>query len=98
MSTTDPQPAQISKVVFTIVSRGRKNNSLRSVSLFYIIPARCDSVHSSLTPRLVRHEVEKELGLSKNTLDVPKLRDVVKRAIQDAMVCVFLRRSATTMC
>jgi hypothetical protein len=68
MSTTDPQPGQITQLVFSIVSKGRKNNSL-----------------SSLTPRLVRYEVEKELGLPKNTLDVAKYRDIVKRAIQDAM-------------
>ncbi|KAH9034582.1 hypothetical protein EDB85DRAFT_994532 [Lactarius pseudohatsudake] len=68
MSTTDPEPGQISQVVFSIVSKGRENKSL-----------------SSLTPRLVRNEVEKELGLPKNTLDVPKYKDIVKRAINDAM-------------
>lgn len=68
MSTTDPQPGQISQVVFSIVSKGRENKSL-----------------SSLTPRLVRSEVENELGLPKNTLDVPKYREIVKRAINDAM-------------
>ncbi|KAH9024965.1 hypothetical protein EDB84DRAFT_1505661 [Lactarius hengduanensis] len=59
MSTTDPEPGQISQVVFSIVSKGRENKSL-----------------SSLTPRLVRNEVEKELGLPKNTLDVPKYKDI----------------------
>ncbi|KAH8991716.1 hypothetical protein EDB92DRAFT_648840 [Lactarius akahatsu] len=68
MSTTDPEPGQISQVVLSIVSKGRENKSL-----------------SSLTPRLVRNDVEKELGLPKNTLDVPKYKDIVKRAINDAM-------------
>ncbi|KAI9458425.1 hypothetical protein BJY52DRAFT_1186904 [Lactarius psammicola] len=68
MSTTDLQLGQISQVVFSIVAKGKKNNSL-----------------NSLTPRLVRNEVEKELGLSKNTLDVPKYKEIVKRAINDAM-------------
>ncbi|KAI9440823.1 hypothetical protein H4582DRAFT_1498347 [Lactarius indigo] len=68
MSAIDPEPGQISQVVFSIVSKGRENKSL-----------------SSLTPRLVRNEVEKELGLPKNTLDVPKYKDIVKRAINDAM-------------
>ena len=60
-------------------------------------PPRCDTAHSSLTPRLVRHEVEKELGLPKNKLDAPKYKEIVKRAIDDAMVCVFYPRSALTM-
>ena len=88
MSTTDPQPGQISQVVFSIVSKGRENKSLRSVSVFYLTPPRrCDTAHSSLTPRLVRSEVENVLGLPKNTLDVPKYREIVKHAINDAMVC-----------
>ena len=37
MSTTDPQPEHISKVVYEIVSKGRENKSLRSVSVFYLI-------------------------------------------------------------
>ncbi|KAN0132810.1 hypothetical protein V8E53_009481 [Lactarius tabidus] len=68
MSTTDPQPGQISQVVFSIVSKGRENKSL-----------------SSLTPRLVRSEVETVLGLPKNTLDAPKYKEIVKHAINDAM-------------
>ncbi len=38
MSTTHPQPGQVSQIVFSIVSKGRKNKSLRCVSVFYVIP------------------------------------------------------------
>ncbi len=46
--------------------------------------------YSSLTPRLVRYQVEKELGLPKDALEVPKYKEILKCAINDAMVCAFL--------
>ena len=62
-------------------------------------PRRCDdAAHSSLTPRLVRSEVENALGLPKNTLDVPKYREIVKRAIKDAMASVPTMRSREHCC
>ncbi|KAI0296559.1 hypothetical protein B0F90DRAFT_1811298 [Multifurca ochricompacta] len=42
---------------------------------------------SSLTPRLVRSEVEDKLGLSSGILDEPRYKTLVKRSIHDAMVC-----------
>ena len=46
--------------------------------------------YSSLTPRLVRYQVEKELGHPKDALEVPKYKGIIKCAINDAMVCAFL--------
>lgn len=46
-----------------------------------------DGMPSSLTPRLVRSEVENKLGLPSGTLDSPVYRALVKRTIHDAMVC-----------
>lgn len=45
---------------------------------------------SSLTPRLVRSEVESELGVPSGTLDLPAYKALVKRTIHDAMVCTSL--------
>ena len=42
---------------------------------------------SSLTPRLVRSEVENKLGVPNGTLDLPTYKELVKRTIHDAMVC-----------
>jgi hypothetical protein len=46
-----------------------------------------DGMPSSLTPRLVRSEVENKLELPSGTLDLPAYRALVKRTIHDAMVC-----------
>jgi len=45
---------------------------------------------SSLTPRLVRSEVETKLGVPSGSLDVPTYKALVKRTIHDAMVCASL--------
>lgn len=47
----------------------------------------CDGMPSSLTPRLVRSEVENKLELPSGTLDSPGYKALVKRTIHDAMVC-----------
>jgi hypothetical protein len=58
---------------------------------------------SSLTPRLVRSEVESRLGVPSGTLDLPAYKALVKRTIHDAMVCTSLllsqdcRRAQYTM-
>ncbi len=49
----------------------------------------CHGMPSSLTPRLVRSEVETKLELSSGTLDSPAYKALVKRTIHDAMVCTF---------
>jgi hypothetical protein len=41
---------------------------------------------SSLTPRLVRSEIEKKLKVPSGTLDAPTYKALVKRTIEDAMV------------
>lgn len=46
-----------------------------------------DVIPSSLTPRLVRSEVESKLELPSGTLDSPAYKTLVKRTIHDAMVC-----------
>jgi len=48
-----------------------------------------DGMPSSLTPRLVRSEVENKLELSSGTLDLPAYKALVKRTIHDAMVCTY---------
>ena len=45
---------------------------------------------SSLTPRLVRSEVETKLGVPSGTLDTPTYKTLVKRTIHNAMVCASL--------
>jgi hypothetical protein len=47
----------------------------------------CDGMPSSLTPRLVRSEVESKLDLPSGTLDSPGYKALVKRTIRDAIVC-----------
>ncbi len=51
---------------------------------------------SSLTPRLVRQEAEDELKVTRNTLDAQKYKDVVKRAIKNAMVREYVSTNART--
>ncbi|KAH9983657.1 hypothetical protein BJV77DRAFT_1072714 [Russula vinacea] len=63
-----PDAAQISSLVSSIVSKARKGGSL-----------------SSLTPRLVRSEVENRLEIPSGTLDSPVYRALVKQTIHDAM-------------
>jgi hypothetical protein len=53
----------------------------------------CDDIPSSLTPRLVRSEVESKLELPSGTLDSPGYKALVKRAIHDAVVCTTFRLS-----
>ncbi|KAI9432150.1 hypothetical protein BJY52DRAFT_1199332 [Lactarius psammicola] len=68
MSATDIELKQIFRVVFSIISNGRENNSL-----------------NCLTPRLVRCQVVKELGLPKDALEVPEYKEILKCTINDAM-------------
>ncbi|KAI9444357.1 hypothetical protein BJY52DRAFT_1194449 [Lactarius psammicola] len=68
MSPTDPELKQIFRVVFSIVSNGRENNTLNCI-----------------TPRLVRYQAAKELGLPKDALEVPEYKEILKCAINDAM-------------
>lgn len=63
-----PNEAQISSLVSSIVLKAKESDSL-----------------SSLTPRLVRSEVENKLELPSGTLDSPAYRAIVKRTIHDAM-------------
>ncbi|KAI0246896.1 hypothetical protein BJV78DRAFT_1285976 [Lactifluus subvellereus] len=63
-----PDEVQISRIVFSIVSKARENDSL-----------------GSLTPRLIRSEVENELGVPSGTLDASTYKGLVKRTIHDAM-------------
>jgi hypothetical protein len=86
-----PDEAQISSLVSSIVLKAKEGDSLRCVlhkSRFGIVrdhePRR---MPSSLTPRLVRSEVENKLELPSGTLDSSAYRALVKRTIHDAMVC-----------
>jgi hypothetical protein len=63
-----PDAAQISSLVSSIVSKAREGDSL-----------------SSLTPRLVRSEVENRLEIPSGTLDLPAYRALVRQTIHDAM-------------
>ena len=89
MSPTDPELKQIFRVVFSIVSNGRENNTLKCVSALHD-PCRCKMAYSCITPRLVRYQAAKELGLPKDALEVPEYKEILKCAINDAMVCAFL--------
>lgn len=42
---------------------------------------------SELTPRQIRSDVEKRLDFETGTLDTKELKDVVKEATNEAMVC-----------
>jgi predicted secreted protein len=50
----------------------------------------CNGMLSSLTPRLVRSEVENKLGVPSGTLDAAPYKALVKRTIHDATVCASL--------
>ncbi|KAI0281149.1 hypothetical protein BGY98DRAFT_1095093 [Russula aff. rugulosa BPL654] len=63
-----PDEAQISSLVSSVVLKAKESNSL-----------------SSLTPRLVRSEVENKLELPSGTLDSPGYKALVKRTIHDAI-------------
>ncbi|KAI9456107.1 hypothetical protein F5148DRAFT_1324351 [Russula earlei] len=50
-----------------------------------VLKARESDSLTSLTPRLVRSEVEKKMGIPSGTLDSPTYKALVKRAISDAI-------------
>jgi hypothetical protein len=42
---------------------------------------------STLTPKVLRRDLEKELNLDEGDLDAPEFRNAVKAAIETTMVC-----------
>jgi hypothetical protein len=83
-----PDAEQISRLVASVVLKARENDSLRCVTKPATIgDPDCKCILSSLTPRLVRSEVENKLGIPGGTLDAPAYKSIVKSAIHDAMVC-----------
>ena len=49
--------------------------------------ARVQFADRTLTPRIIRQGVEKELSLKADTLDAKEYKDVIKDAIAAVMVC-----------
>lgn len=47
--------------------------------------ARLTKLDSSLTPRMIRREVEKVMKLQKEILDAKPYRDAVKKVVADVM-------------
>jgi hypothetical protein len=84
-----PDAEQISHLVSSVVLKARKNDSLRCATRPTTVAGPdCKCMLSSLTPRLVRSEVENKLGIPCGTLDAPEYKSIVKSAIRDAMVYV----------
>lgn len=63
-----------------------------------VVDPGCNGMFSSLTPRLVRSEVETKLGVPSGSLDAPTYKALVKRTIHDAMVCAsFINRTGAIL-
>lgn len=58
---------------------------MRTGLIYNQCPARLINCISSLTPRMIRREVEKIMELEEGALDVKLYRDAVKKATADAM-------------
>jgi hypothetical protein len=86
---SQPTEGQITQLVFSIISKSREDDSLRCVlfNSFFFPVNRVQPQFSSLTPRLIRSKVENELELPSGSLNSQKV--LVKRIIQDALVCLL---------
>lgn len=47
-----------------------------------------NSLHSQLTPRVIRQMVEKEMDLEQGTLDAKKYKDAARSAVTEAMASI----------
>ena len=85
---------EVRKATKDIVFAADKEDKLEYVSSFFAqrnldlrtASSRLYPEHRDLTPRIVRHKVEEQLGLESGILESPEYKSVVKAAIAEATV------------
>ena len=94
-----PPLPELLKAAKQLVQRADKDGTLEYA--FKLISENSEIQNNecrTLTPRLIRHEIEKHFGLEAGTLDTPEYKGPLRGAVTDALVSSGSSRSSSRAC